>query len=258
MSAPTIPIITSPLTGATIHFGGSQKKTITCTIEDAEQVIKVFIGGVFNAAAYSESGTTIIVPLVQLSAGSNVITAKALNFASELSTASDSVTVTGVDTSVSGETNLQSYIVKNLISYLQNNATIVAKVNKDSIFTEGDKELVAPAIVLSNLLDEVIDTTGGYDINEFTFRLNVIWKDLRSGYIGTYNDTGLGDSKDTAFAVLDILIKEVLENKCLYLSNVADLGRTGRAKDEGDAELRYVYADFKGIMFTPKLKSCSC
>jgi len=253
MAAPTIPVITSP-GSVTKHFYGSNDSiAVICTIQNVEQVLIVYIGGVAEAYMYSPSGTSVTIPLVQLTNGSNVLTVKAMNFASELSAASDSVTVTGVDTRVTGDVDIESYISENFLAWARANSTITDLLaGAESVFYKNQKEVIYPALILAEINDDSEPMAAARSRVTVTFTVTAATKDLFSMEQGAFANPDLSGSRKGASYIANEIRKEIFDNYPSFMGNLIDLKQTGKTEGENDDQIMEYTMNFQAIYIKPK------
>jgi len=255
MAAPAKPTITNPATGSTIHFFGSEKISVTVTCEASEQIIKVYIGGVLAGTMYTASGGTVVVPLIQLVAGSNVLTAKAMNLASELSAASTAVTVTGVDVSTSGDVDIISYLEDNIIDWLKANSTITALLaGSQSIYNREFPDTIEmfPALRIFNITEITERGLAGYSIGEVIFSIECVNFDLYAAENGVYGNTNYGDLFQGASDIINTVRAQIMTYWKSFIGELDDLecGEKNESDIEGPAGGYSI--TFSGIYRKPK------
>ena len=255
MPAPTIPVITAPVTGATRHFCGSEKISVTVTAEAVEQILKVYIGGVLAGTAYTETGGTVQIPNIQLTAGSNVITAKAMNLASELSAASDAITVTGVNTSVSGDVDIISYTEDNLIDYLKSNATVTAMLaGVESVYNKDfpDTLEIFPALRVFDISEETEPEMSCYSLGTVSFKVEAVKLDNTMPGEGIYGNTNYGDTYQGASDIINTVRVQIMTNWPSFLGEYHFLKCISKNKSDIKSPAGGYYIQFEGTYAKPK------
>lgn len=240
-TAPDTPVITT--ISQTVNYNGYGNIAISGTCGSAEQLIKLQKNGAdISPAIYVPiSQGTFNAVSIPVTSGSQTFTAKGCSI-NLCSSASNSITITGVDTAVTQETaNLESIIYNGLKTILVGNSAI----NIDTIIYNGE-ERVMPCIEIDLIEEYFRERFSCYDMIDFSFQVRCLTRDNYNFVSGQFDDTGLSDSKEGSASIAYKVRTEILSDYQTSIPKLTYLQHDSTTKFDQDAEITGYVLNFSG------------